>query len=384
MSNLSTVQKTIPDMKVEKISYIWDDEQTGFGVKLTPSGNHKWVSNKHVNGKKTWMTLGSVQTLTYKQAIEAFRQATHDQGVAAMIRVHREGRNSPTLVEMIDIYAEAKKKNRQIKEAKRELLNAVKLLPDMKIHELTGRDIEFIKSKTESPSTFNRFRRYMSSAWNMAEKLDYFPKDFNGRNPCKKVEAHFIKPRDVFLEADEFKRVWDSTACDWNILVKQIIQLVCLTGARKEEITSLQWADIDYEKSIITFRDTKNRSDHKIMITPIIHQVLRTVERLDDAWLFPSHTKKGHIQNIVKPWKRIKKRAGVRDDVTIHDLRRSVATYLMNNTDAKLEDIGKALNHKTLATTNRVYAIATMESKAKVLTKLEDLFVDGVRLRVLK
>ncbi len=368
----------------DKTKYVWDDIHTGLGLRLAKTGNHKWVSNKHRDGKKIWITLGSCKSMNHKQAIEAMRSIVYDKAALAELRMIREGSNAPTLAEMVDIYYESKRGNKRNEEARRELLLGIKLLPEMKIHELAGRDIEFIKSKMTSKASFNRFRAYMSAVWNLADKLDYFPKGFYAKNPCKKVDAHFIKPRDVFLEADEFKRVWDSTACDWNDMVKQIIQFICLTGARKEEITSLRWSDVDYKKGIITFKDTKNRSDHKIMITPIIHQVLRTVEKIDDVWLFPSHTKNGHLKNIAQPWKRIKKRAGVSDDITIHDLRRSVATYLMNNTDAKLEEIGKALNQKTLATTNRVYTIATMESKAKVLTKLEDLFSDGVRLTTLR
>ena len=60
-----------------------------------------------------------------------------------------------------------------------------------------------------------------------------------------------------------------------------------------------------------------------------------------------------HLVNINKAWRRIRKAAGV-DDVRLHDLRRTVGSWLAQAGNS-LHLIGRVLNHSTQATT-AVYA----------------------------
>ncbi len=62
--------------------------------------------------------------------------------------------------------------------------------------------------------------------------------------------------------------------------------------------------------------------------------------------------------NVSKPWKRIRKKAGLQD-VRVHDLRRTLGSWLVA-AGASLALIGKALNHSNVSTT-QVYARLQLE-----------------------
>ena len=58
-----------------------------------------------------------------------------------------------------------------------------------------------------------------------------------------------------------------------------------------------------------------------------------------------------HLSDMQKPWRRIRKRAGI-EDVRIHDLRHSFASYAASQ-GMSLTMIGKLLGHTQVQTTAR-------------------------------
>jgi len=80
----------------------------------------------------------------------------------------------------------------------------------------------------------------------------------------------------------------------------------------------------------------------------------RRLTRRINAFVFHSPGKRGHYIEPKRRWKKLLKRAGIKD-FHIHDLRRTLASY-MANSGANVALIQSALNHKDLRTTLKVYA----------------------------
>lgn len=384
--SLQEIAEKHKGVKVEKVVYHWDKTHKGFGLKLVVSGNHKWVQWKLIEGKRSFHTIGGL-SLSYKEALKGFLKISHDKGALAVLRREREKRGSITLQEMVDEYFEREGKHKKSAEEIRWSLNrALQHLPrNLLVTDITIRDLENLRTKITSKAGFNQTIAYISIVWNKSIQWGLVP-IANGiipTNPCSFVKKYQLKPRSHFLDEKEFRRLWHAIDIDSNIFVKVAISLICLTGARKNEILSLKWNDIDFERNLLTFKDTKNGTDHVVRLTENMRIQLEQVPRMEE-WVFPSDTKEGYLQSIVKPWKRMKDRAKIKQETTLQDLRRSVATFLFDQPDLKMEDVSGALNHKSTATTRRHYAIAQEKNKAKALAKMDDLFTPDRRLRIIK
>ena len=123
------------------------------------------------------------------------------------------------------------------------------------------------------------------------------------------------------------------------------------------------------EPASVTFRDTKNGTDHTVPLTEegaaiLSSKVLPRV--VGNPFVFCGEGRAA-IRNPHKAWVRIRKRAAL-DHVTIHDLRRSVGSWLG---DAGLTEkqIGVLLNHKS-AVTGRVYMALGDAAKRKAVETL--------------
>jgi integrase len=132
-----------------------------------------------------------------------------------------------------------------------------------------------------------------------------------------------------------------------------VVVLALATGARKMELLSLTWNDVDFRRQVIILHDTKNGERRVLPITGHAYEVLvhcARVRRTDTHYVFPS-------QNGTKPfdirraWVASLQRAGI-PDFRFHDLRHSAASYLAMN-GASLAEISEILGHKTLAMVKR-------------------------------
>ncbi|MFY6761020.1 tyrosine-type recombinase/integrase, partial [Acinetobacter baumannii] len=108
------------------------------------------------------------------------------------------------------------------------------------------------------------------------------------------------------------------------------IVLMCMyTGCRKQEACCLKWADVDIKNGTLTFRDTKNGSDHTFPIGDHLHSILRERWLLrENDWVFPA-TKMPTSWNMhATKVDTLLNRVGKEVDyyVSMHDFRRTFAT----------------------------------------------------------
>ena len=71
----------------------------------------------------------------------------------------------------------------------------------------------------------------------------------------------------------------------------------------------------------------------------------------DNPYVIYGTLPQAHLSDMQKPWRRIRKRAGI-EDVRIHDLRHSFASYAASQ-GMSLTMIGKLLGHTQVQTTAR-------------------------------
>ena len=203
----------------------------------------------------------------------------------------------------------------------------------------------------DSPASATRACNQMAAMFNWARKRGYI----NINNPCQGVELFDIKARDRFLLPGEKERFLKALGRERE-QVQAIFYILLYTGARKSNVLSMRWDEIDPELAVwrIPEQKFKNGDPHLI---PLIPEAMAQLEKLRKVnhgpWVFPGRDPRTHVKDIRKAWERIIKRANL-NGVRIHDLRRTVGSYMAMN-GASDAIIGKTLGHKDRRST-QVYA----------------------------
>ena len=104
------------------------------------------------------------------------------------------------------------------------------------------------------------------------------------------------------------------------------IRLLLLTGARRDEVLTLRWSQVDFERSALRLPDSKTGAK-VIPLGPTALDLLATAPRLDEGnpFVVPGRRVGGRLVGIHRPWVRIREKAGI-GDVRLHDLRHSFAS----------------------------------------------------------
>ena len=131
-------------------------------------------------------------------------------------------------------------------------------------------------------------------------------------------------------------------------------RLLLLTGCRMSEIRDLHW---EYVKGdCIELPDAKT-GGRVVPLGPAARAVLSAIPREEDnPWVIAGRLPGTHLTDLQRPWRRIRKRAGL-EDVRIHDLRHSYASRALALGES-LTMIGKLLGHTQVQTTARYAHLA--------------------------
>jgi site-specific recombinase XerD len=168
------------------------------------------------------------------------------------------------------------------------------------------------------------------------------------RDPFPKCE----KKLPVVLSVGEVARFFDALT---STKYRAILMVVYGAGLRSSEAVGLKVADIDSQRMQIRVRQGKGRKDRYVMLSPVLLTCLREywrIERPGHDWLFPGEppTKAISTRAVWLKVKRAAKEAGIGKSMTIHTLRHSFATHLLEG-GADIRLVQVLLGHRSLSTT---------------------------------
>ena len=133
-------------------------------------------------------------------------------------------------------------------------------------------------------------------------------------------------------------------------------------GLRISELLGLQVTDIDASRMVVTVRHGKGAKDRQVPLAARLLAALRawwSVHR-HPRWLFPGKT--GHLSDgmVQRVCQRVVQRAGLRKKATLHTLRHSYATHLLE-AGVDVVTLQKLLGHSDLSTTARYLHLSTRQ-----------------------
>lgn len=222
-------------------------------------------------------------------------------------------------------------------------------LANSRISQITKSDVQALHTKTSSNNGIyvaNKLLAIISIVFNKAIEWGW-----EGYNPASGIKKFREKSRDRFLQTEELARFFKALESEENPLIKDYIWLSLLTGARKSNILSMRWNDINLNSQIWKIPETKNGEPLNVYLPKNAIDILnnrREQNKLlypNNDFVFPSTGKTGHLVEPKKGWKRLLKRAEI-ENLRIHDLRRTYGSWQAAH-GTSLQIIGKSLGHKS-------------------------------------
>ncbi len=180
-----------------------------------------------------------------------------------------------------------------------------------------------------------------------------------------------------FFNQDEITKLLNGIA---NLKHKTMLMLAYSSGLRVSEVVALKTMHIDSNRMSISILQAKGKKDRLVVLSPVLLVMLREYWKIykpaADGFLFEGQNKgepysSRSLQQVLTA---AKQRAGILKPGSIHALRHSFATHLLDKgTDVTL--IMKLLGHNDLKTTLR-YLHVTNRDMLQIISPLDGLKLD--------
>lgn len=159
------------------------------------------------------------------------------------------------------------------------------------------------------------------------------------------------------LSKEEIKQL--ITACE-NIKHRAIISLIYSSGLRISELSNLKITDIDSKRMLVTIRDAKGAKDRVSLLDEGMLRQLREYYQKykPKEYLFEGQNEKYSPTSIRNIFNRAKQKARIIKRATVHTLRHSFATHLLE-AGVDLRYIQELLGHSHSKTTEIYTKVST-------------------------
>jgi integrase len=386
----------------------WDVKTPNFGVRVTSAGSKAYIFESWFNGKSLRVTIGDINSWALAQA-------------------QAEGRRLKVLVDQgIDPREEAAKKKA---DASAKRLKAVSALIiwheyiDQRKHlwgdrhladhlsmvrvggEKVTRGLKSGESGVKEPGILlkllsqplNEITRSKVASWLKSEQT---------KRPARvRLALSALKAFVTWAgDQDAYKALVDTTICDrlsrelppkkakddclqkeqlaiWfkavkkisNPVIRSYLQVLLLTGARRNELSTLMWEDVDLTWNTAVIRD-KVEGSRQIPITPYVASLISALPRVNQ-YVFPSQTaRSGRITEPRKAHKEAIESSGI-PNLTIHGLRRSFGT-LAEWTECPAGISAQIMGHKPSAIAEKHYRKRPIDLLRQWHSKIEKFILD--------
>jgi integrase len=324
---------------------IWDAGHKaavmGFGARRQ-SGKPVYVLKYRILGRQRFFTIGPhgspwTPETARREAKRLLGRVAEGKDPAAE-KIELRAKAAETVRNLIDaylLYAKKKQKPRSYIETQRHLLINWKPLHSLSASHITRWHVATRLGQIETERgavSAARARAAVSALFSWAIRQG-FKIDTNPVAGSNRPEQP--KPRNRKLRDDELAVIWKACGDDD---FGRIVKLLILTAQRRDEVSGLQWGEIDLDHKLwrIPAARTKNRREHTLPLTDAaLSFILEMPRRNSRDFVFGSGPRRtGGIHRGFSGWSKAKAELTARiaeGGVTslewrLHDLRRTAAT----------------------------------------------------------
>lgn len=364
---------------------VWDTHTKNLNVRIFPSGAKTYFfCYRNSERKLRWPKIGCANAMPIDRARKIARelQIAVDQGRDPM-QDRQSLRDEPSMTDLWEAYlnqhARPKKKASSVREDER--LWRLHLAPRFATTKVKSLSLAALRKMhadmSGTPGAANRTLALLSTMMSFAVDAEWVD-----NNPCPRIQRYPEEAKERFLTDAEAKRLWAALDTDRDQCAATIIKTLLLTGARKSEVLAMRWQDVSLDGPAPSWtlqvgEQKSERTKRRVFVRPLDQSVAsilrewRSAQRTPSlTWVFPSERKRDSHRTCFKyAWNRIRCSVAL-EDVRVHDLRHSFASFAVNAGET-LAAIGGALGHKDLRTTQR-YAHLTDKTVRSVVNAVSN------------
>lgn len=434
---LAVERFTCPEGKTQ--AFLWDSEVSGLGVKASPGGAKRYIVESRLYGKTIRLTIGDVATwpLDGKQGeVNTARAEARrligliDQGIdpremaleakaKSEAAKQEKAKAAVTVADAWAVYIVSRPKWGErhradhIKVAKAggiakegskrtSTAGALASLMPLKLSELNEECIkEWLEAETATrPTQAALAYRLLRAFVNWCDSKPAY-RGVAKPEACALRVVKDLMPREN-AKTDCLQR---EQLPAWMAAVRQIpnptissyLQILLLTGARRNELASLRWENVDLRWRAMTIHD-KVSGTRTVPLTPFVESLLLRLKAINETppaptrilmgkviqndlanwkpspWVFASsNAASGYLQAPSRQHQRACEMAGIQG-LTLHGLRRSFGT-LGDWTDCPAGVTAQIMGHKPSATAEKHYRVRPVDMLREWHTKIERWFL---------
>ena len=333
MPKLKLTKRVIDELAPnDKDVFYWDTDITGLALKITPKGKKTFLVQYRPGGRGTPTRKVFVGPFGQVTLHKAKTEANRILGLRAEGRDPAYERQQAKLISASnkfsdvanDFLSKHASQNRTVEETARIIKQYV--LPKWRnrsIHDLGKRDVNDLLDvivARGSPVMANRTLAALRKLFNWCVSRGTI-----STSPCEGIGApHREKSRDRVLSDDELVAIFNA-AKKIGGAFGGIVQLLILTGQRRNEVSEMTWSELDLDNDLwaIPGSRTKNEKPHFVHLSPQATAVVSSVTNVG-TFVFTSNG-----TTPFSGFSKAKKRLDELSDVTdwrLHDIRRTVVS----------------------------------------------------------
>jgi integrase len=348
-----------------------DTEVSGLQVRISATKVSYYFRKKH-NNKVYEILIGHHPNITLEEArtiaLEKLAALSNYSDISSVVV-----RKQPTVKEALDLWLEGIKDKGKAKS----IIRCWSSIEKKKIAELRPSEIERIfYSMKETPIAANHSLKSLKAAINKTIKklkiehpvpflfdgINYFPSFPRTRTLQEKEAPEII---------ENLRKMQNSTL--YGDQAKAIL-LMLSSGQRKSKVLGITAEQIDVEFKIwhVPGNDIKRPVDLSLddLSWKIIEGQLK-IRPTGHLFLWRGKP----MKECRKTFSELRKRCGI-EDLHIHDLRRSIGTWMLS-TGATIEEVSKKLGHSSIRVTEQVYAHLLGSKGRKATNAAIDAMIKG-------
>ena len=265
---------------------------------------------------------------------------------------------------------------------------ALKSYSPSTIRTYTNEFVQFLQTIKEKPAnefTTARIKDYMQYC---AEKLKLSENTLHSKINALKFYYEQVLGREKFFweiprpkkqeilpKVISKERIADLINSIENLKHRTIIMLTYACGLRVSEVVSLKVKHIDGQRKTIFIEKAKGKKDRVVSISPNMLIMLREYYKQYQPkyYLFEGQFENEHLseRSMQQVIQKAKRKAGIKQDGSMHMLRHSFATHLLDK-GIDVVFIQKLLGHNSIKTTLR-YLHVTNKDLVHILSPLADI-----------
>lgn len=361
------VKKTKLTESLNSIDH-YDERMPGLLLKVLPSGRKtyyiRYKNPKKINCQRK---IGNAEILSLSQARALARRKLAEVAMGEDPFKDAPVNLSPTLEAFAENdyipYVKTYKKSWEM-DISRIRNHLLPYFGTMRMKDIEKRDVvQLINDQlpTYKPGSINRVIILLRYMFNLAIKWEV---EGVFRNPTAGIPL--LKENNQverFLSTEEAKALLIAIKPSKNPMLQHIVSMLILTGARKREVLDAKWEDFDMERTSWRIPNTKAGKARIVPLSDTATSLLTKLKKKKRSpYAFANPITLKPYKSIYYSWHTARKEAGL-DDVRIHDLRHSFASFLVN-AGRSLYEVQTLLGHTQIKTTQRYAHLSTTSLRA--------------------